>query len=85
MHELIEVLEKCRDAAQQGLLTEMVEGNQIPLRQRFGPVFSRWYHLMTMFLYSAVICTELYYRANGLGSLIDADSSSVDKVTSVAG
>lgn len=75
--QLIEVLEICKLAAQKGQLTEQVEGNRIPLRQYFGPVFSAWYYLSAMFLYSAMICTELFYRVNGLGSL--AKPASVDE------
>lgn len=71
VERLLGVLETCRSAALKGKLVDQVEGNRIPLRQYFGAVFSGWYYVSCVFLYSAMICTELFYRANGLGSLAE--------------
>jgi len=78
MHALIDVLRECRVSAEQGSLVQMVEHNRIPLRQRFMPVFSRWHYLVTMFLYSAAICTELYYHSDGLGTLVEESRPSAE-------
>jgi len=50
---------------------EFIENNVIPLRQHYAKVFSLWNHLHAMFLYSALLMTELFYRANGYPSLTD--------------
>ncbi len=50
---------------------DAVENNRIPFRQYYARVFSLWNHLSAMFLYSALIMTELYYRANGYPSLTE--------------
>ncbi len=51
---------------------EAVEWNRIPLRQSYARVFSLWNHLHAMFLYSALMMTELFYRANGFSSLLES-------------
>jgi hypothetical protein len=50
-----------------------VENNLVPFRQYYARVFSLWNHHNAMFLYSALIMTELFYRANGYSSLADFD------------
>lgn len=69
---LIEVLEQCRAmslSAGARAMVEAIECNEVPLRQRFAPVFSRWNHLHAMFLYSALAMTELFYLTNSFGTL----------------
>jgi hypothetical protein len=69
---LIEALEKCREMAKRDgarAMVEAVECNELPLRQRFAPVFSQWNHLHAMFLYSALMMTELFYLTNSFGTL----------------
>lgn len=71
-HSLIEVLETCKAIAQRDgarSMVEAIECNELPLRQRFAPVFSRWNHLHAMFLYSALMMTELFYLTNSFGTL----------------
>lgn len=75
---LIAVLEVCRAAAEAGKLVESVELNVIPLRQYFAPLYSMWHYASQVFLYSAMICTELFYRTHALGSL--AETPPVDRV-----
>ncbi len=62
---------------------EAVEWNEIPLRQRYAKVFSLWNHLHAMFLYSALIMTELFYRANSFPSLLE-EKRSIDATQRVA-
>lgn len=50
-----------------------VESNAVPFRQYYARVFSLWNHHHAMFLYSALIMTELFYRVNGYASLADFD------------
>jgi hypothetical protein len=80
-NDLIEVMTRCREiAAQQGshIFIDAIENNKVPLRQCFARVFSLWNYLDTMFLYSALIMTELYYRAKCLSSLADFEPVSRD-------
>jgi hypothetical protein len=80
-NDLIEVMTRCREiAAQQGSrdFIDSIENNKIPLRQYFARVFSLWNYLDAMFLYSALIMTELYYRANGFSSLAEFEPVSRD-------
>lgn len=72
--ELAIVTDQCRDIAKKEgnvSFSTAVENNRIPFRQHYARVFSLWNHLNAMFLYSALIMTELYYRANGYPSLTD--------------
>ena len=57
---------------------DAVECNKVPFRQIYARVFSLWNHHNAMFLYSALIMTELFYRLNGYASLTDFDSSAVN-------
>lgn len=50
-----------------------VENNQIPVRQYGFRLFSAWSDADLAFTYSALVMTELYYRANGFPSLADFD------------
>jgi hypothetical protein len=69
-----------RDGARS--FVDALEDNRLPLRQYYAQVFSAWNYLQCMFLYSALIMTELYYRANGFPSL--AEFTPVDIRQSVA-
>jgi len=50
-----------------------VEDNQIPVRQYGFRLFSTWSYADLVFTYSALVMTELYYRANDLPSLAEFD------------
>lgn len=63
---------------------EAVEWNKIPLRQSYARVFSLWNHLHAMFLYSALMMTELFYQANGFASLLDETGANADETKRVA-
>lgn len=69
--DLILVFEAMREAAEQDDLIDAVEENKVPMRQYFARLFSRWYYLSTMFLYSALISTELAYQEKGYGTLAE--------------
>jgi len=69
-------LQMCLDCAdRQGgeAMVYAVENNQIPVRQYGFRLFSAWSDADLAFTYSALIMTELYYRANGFPSLADFD------------
>lgn len=73
------------DKSGKGAFIEAIELNQIPLRQCYARVFSMWNHLHAMFLYSALMMTELFYRSNGIQSLLEtsaADQSALDRAAS---
>ena len=75
---LIAVTQQCMDVAEQNdrnAFIDAIENNEIPYRHHYARVFSIWNHLQAMFLYSALMMTELYYRANGLGSLTTTNLS----------
>ncbi len=81
--ELITVISECRRLAEQegeDAFVDAVELNQLPLRQCYARVFSLWNHLDAMFLYSALMTTELFYRANGFPSLVEQKSASFGRV-----
>lgn len=70
---LISVLQECLKLADQSgarVMVEAIEKNEVALRQEFAKVFSLWNHLHAMFLYSAVMMTELFYMTNDYGSLL---------------
>lgn len=50
---------------------DSVEENKLPLRQYYARVFSFWNYLHNMFLYSALIMTELFYRSSEYPSLLE--------------
>lgn len=69
---LMAVLQECLRTANDGRdgeFVEAIECNRIPLRQRYAQVFSQWNYLHAMFLYSALMMTDLFYRAHGLALL----------------
>ncbi|HSW09864.1 MAG TPA: hypothetical protein VLK32_03050 [Bacillota bacterium] len=67
--DLLRAWHKCQEAAEEGTLVDAVETNTIPLRRHFARLFSRRYYVATLFLYSALISTELAYMEQGLPSL----------------
>lgn len=72
--DLIAVMHTCLSIAeQQGgrAFVDAIENNEVPLRQYYAQVFSLWNHLHAMFLYSALMMTELFYRASGFPSLLE--------------
>ena len=77
---LIETLRKCRDVcALHGpqAFVGCIENNELPLRQHYAQVFSLWNELHAMFLYSALMMTELFYMANGFPSLAELEPGRV--------
>jgi len=52
-------------------MADAIENNEVPLRQYYAQVFSLWNTLHAMFLYSALMMTELFYRANAYPSLLE--------------
>lgn len=76
---LSSTLEECKKIALQegaNAMAMAIENGEVPLRQYFAQVFSLWNSLDAMFLYSALIMTELFYRANAYPSLLDFDPAS---------
>ena len=74
--DLIASTGKCHEIALvdgDAAFAEAVETNLVPFRQYYARVFSLWNHHHAMFLYSALVMTELFYRANGFASLADFD------------
>lgn len=79
---LIDVMKQCLTVAERNdnqAFTNAIEMNELPLRQQFAQVFSYWGYLQTMFLYAAMIMTELFYRENGYPSLLK-DSSGEETI-----
>lgn len=58
---------------------EAIECNKISLRQAYARAFSLWNYLHAMFLYSALMMTELFYRTSGLPSLLEEQSNSTNQ------
>lgn len=78
--DLIATLEECRRIAiEEGgkTMADAIENNEVPLRQHYAQVFSIWNTLHAMFLYSALMMTELFYRVNAYPSLLEFDPSSI--------
>lgn len=69
MRSCLAICERQSDKA----FVDVVEHNEVPLRQYYAQVFSLWNHLHAMFLYSALMMTELFYRASGYPSLLEFD------------
>lgn len=79
MDDLIAVMLLCKSICEskgEKALVDTIENNESPLRQHYAQVFSLWNHLHAMFLYSALMMTELFYRANGYPSLLNFDPAS---------
>jgi len=77
--QLIAVLEDCKKVAgEEGgdAFVDAVEYNRLPLRQHYARVLSLWNYLHAMFLYSALMTTELFYRVNELPSLAEQKTAS---------
>lgn len=77
---LIATLQECRRIAETdggNAMANAIENNEVPLRQFYAQVFSLWNTLHAMFLYSALMMTELFYRTNGYPSLTEFDPASV--------
>ena len=53
-----------------------IENNRVPFRQHYARMFSLWNYLSAMFLYSALVMTELYYRVNSHPSLTEFNPQS---------
>lgn len=80
--KLVETLEQCRRIAETDgamAFVAAVENNKVPVRQYGAQVLSSWNYLSSMFLYSALIMTELYYRTNGFPSLMNFEPSQANE------
>jgi hypothetical protein len=76
--DIIETLGRCLDIAlSKGgrAMAYAIENNELPLRQHYARVFSLWNSLHVMFLYSALMMTELFYRVNGFPSLLEFEAA----------
>lgn len=74
--DLLDVMRSCQHICERDgdkSLVDAIENNEIALRQFYAQVFSLWNYLHAMFLYSALMMTELFYRANGYPSLTNFD------------
>ena len=77
---LIATLQECRRIAEMEsghAMADAIENNEVPLRQYYAQVFSLWNTLHAMFLYSALMMTELFYRVNAYPSLLEFDPTAV--------
>lgn len=76
---LISILLECKRIAQSEggqAMADAIENNEVPLRQYYAQVFSLWNTLHAMFLYSALMMTELFYQVNAFPSLLEFDPAS---------
>lgn len=71
IYDLLDVLKRAREVVGSGQFIEALESNTLPLRTYFARVFSYLYYVMTTFLYSTLISTELFYQSEGLPSLVE--------------
>ena len=72
--DFVSVMDKClqiseRDGASAFL--DAVEANRVPVRQYGARLLGLWNSLAAMFLYSALIMTELFYQTSGIPSLLE--------------
>jgi len=80
--DFLVVMEDCLDIAETegGMaFVDTIENNEVPVRQYGGQLLSLWNNLDAMFLYSALIMTELFYRANAYPSLLEFDQANSKK------
>ncbi len=80
-HDLVVTLQECLRIAEMEngrAMADAIENNEVPIRQYYAQVFSLWNTLHAMFLYSALMMTELFYRANAYPSLLEFDPASVN-------
>lgn len=80
-HYLVATLKECLRIAEiesGRAMADAIENNEVPLRQYYAQVFSLWNNLHAMFLYSALMMTELFYRANAFPSLLEFDPISMN-------
>jgi hypothetical protein len=68
--DLEAMFDLARRYAEDGMLIPAVDENRIPFRQSFFQLLTKVIETLTMFLHSAVMSTEMYYRQEGYGSLI---------------
>ncbi len=76
IEDLIQVMSQCLTVAEEKghqAFANAIEMNELPLRQKFACVFSYWGYLQTMFLYAAIMMTELFYQENKYPSLVGND------------
>jgi hypothetical protein len=79
--QLIRVIEHCASVAHShgaARMVEAIEHNEIPLRQYYARVFSRWNHMHAVFLYSALIMTELFYATYEYPSLLETSEQTAE-------
>jgi hypothetical protein len=85
INALITVTNQCVAIAENDgdqALVDAIEHNGVSYRQHYARVFAMWNQLDAVFLYSALMMTELFYRANDLGTLTETDIT--EKTTALA-
>ncbi len=78
--ELLRVIDECisqSDSYGALSMVEAIENNEVSLRQSYARVFSRWNHMHAVFLYSALIMTELFYATYEYPSLLEERGGNV--------
>ncbi len=74
--DFTEVMRQCKEIAttEGGRdFVEAVENNEVPVRQYGAQLLTTWNHLDCMFMYSALMMTELFYKLNAYPSLLEFD------------
>lgn len=74
--DFTEVMRQCKEVAEKEggrNFVEAVENNEIPVRQYGAQLLTSWNHLDCMFMYSALMMTELFYKLNAYPSLLEFD------------
>lgn len=70
IRELNAMFDDAQKHAEDGRLIPAIDENQIPFRQSFFQVLTKMVETLTMFIHSAAMSTEMYYREEGYGSLL---------------
>lgn len=79
-HGLASKLDLGVDLAKVGRLTSELESNgELSFRGSFMAVYARWNKVHNLFLASAALSTELWFRSSGSGSLMSEGNSSLQK------
>lgn len=78
MKELEIAFDEIQEFAEIGRLTPAVDENQTSFRQNFFRTLTNLVETFVMFIHSAAMSTEMYYREEGFGSLL-SDSSAMSK------
>lgn len=63
--------------AEDGRLISAIDENQLPFRQSFFQLLTKMVETLTMFIHSAAISTEMYYREESYGSLLSERAEAI--------